>query len=250
MGFAFWKKPAPTWRRGERPIVPEATEKRIKAALQGFREHLKIDRGFTDDTTHGYGNHLGAVLRRVGTAKPSLNQMKDYLLWMRDAGFSFSAQHNSILALEAYSSMRGAEVHFGRQPKPKRVLKGLLTEAEVSRIIQAAGTPRLRAMIAVLAYSGVRCGEFVRIKVEDYDVGANRLRVTLGKNAKDRYVSVPAECTRLVVDYLRTNTLADGDWLFTTLVRGARLASADIRKILHVLSAKAKIGRRVPPHLL
>src|SRR5258706_29336 len=97
-------------------------------------------------------------------------------------------------------------------------------DLKIKRVIHEATTQRLKAMMAVLAYSGVRCGEFVKLRVSDYDVGANDLRVTLGKNRKDRFVRAPAECTRLVVDYLRTTNLSGEDWLFTTVQRGAPLA--------------------------
>ena len=129
------------------------------------------------------------------------------------------------------------------------MLKDLLSEAEVSRIIQAAPTLRLKAMMAVLAYSGVRSGEFVRLRVRDFDGGNNQVYVEQGKNKRDRFVHIPAECTRLVADYLRTTTLAGEDPLFTTVVRNARLATADLRKIVRVLRSKAGIQQRVHPHV-
>lgn len=238
-----------TWRKGERARPGRFLERRIKRAIHDFKVYLRVDCGFTDDTAYGYASHLASAMRRLGRAKLTKRAMRNYLLWMREHGYSYSAQFNTTLAFEAHGRMRGLEVRFGRQPKPKRVLHGLLSEAEVNRIIHAGNTVRLKAMMAVLAYSGVRCGEFVRIKVSDYDVGANHLRVTLGKNKKDRYVRVPAECTRLVVDYLRTTNLSGDDWLFTTVKRGAPLARGDLRKIIRVLGARAGIGRRVYPHL-
>jgi hypothetical protein len=50
---------------------------------------------------------------------------------------------------------------------------------------------RHQSGVRVLACSGVRHGEFARIKDGDCNVGGNHVRVTLGKNKKDRYVSRP-----------------------------------------------------------
>ena len=100
-------------------------ERRIKRAVRDFRAHLRVDCGFTDDTTYGYGNHLAAAMRRLGRAKLTKRAMRNYLLWMREHGYSYSAQFNSTLAFEVHGSMRGLNVRFGRQPKPKPP-KGLL----------------------------------------------------------------------------------------------------------------------------
>lgn len=236
-------------RRTARSNTPLHVDRKIREAIDAFRAHLRVDRGFADDTAYGYCSHLAAALRRLRTTRLTTGAMRRYLLWMRDKGYSFSAQLNTTLAFEAYARMNGRYVRFGRQPKPKRVLKGLLSEAEVNRMIQMAETPRLKAIMAVLAYSGVRCAEFVNLRVDDYDLGANEIRVVLGKNNKDRIVRVSAECTRLVADYLRTTKLTGDDWLFTTVKRGAPLARADLRKIIKVLARHANIGRRVYPHL-
>ena len=42
----------------------------------------------------------------------------------------------------------------------------------------------------------------------------------------------------------------DGAYLFTTVVKGDRLATGDLRKHVRVLARRAEIGRRVYPHLL
>ena len=117
-------------------------------------------------------------------------------------------------------------------------------------MIQATRTIREKAMICLLAYAGIRNNELCNLRLKDVDLGANHLTILGGKNKKDRVVNISAECTRVLIDYLTAHRREPGDFLFSTLAKDHRLATCDLRKMLRVVARRARIGRRVFPHLL
>jgi site-specific recombinase XerD len=63
-------------------------------------------------------------------------------------------------------------------------------------------------------------------------------------------VNISAECTKVLIDYLREQPKQDDDRLFTTLARSNPLAPGDVRKLMRTLARRAGTRRRVYPHLL
>ncbi|MBM4254229.1 MAG: hypothetical protein FJ146_19865 [Deltaproteobacteria bacterium] len=104
--------------------------------------------------------------------------------------------------MEHYCRQRGFTIRLGRPKKPKRVIKGVLTESEVSRLIQSSKNIREKAMICLMAYSGMRNREICSLRVGDVDLGSNRVTVRAGKNNKDRIINISSECTLVLIDYL------------------------------------------------
>lgn len=72
------------------------------------------------------------------------------------------------------------------RPIPRRAPRSL-SEAAVSRLINAAQTPRERAIIQLLYESGCRVGELTEMKVSDIDYEKRRILV-MGKGLKERAV--------------------------------------------------------------
>jgi hypothetical protein len=52
MRLNFWN-PLHPWRKAERIDTSPYFDLKIKRVIHDFRAHLRVDRGFTDDTTHG-----------------------------------------------------------------------------------------------------------------------------------------------------------------------------------------------------
>ena len=181
---------------------------------------------------------------------PDPQDIKKFMLWMHEKNYSYSHIVNTSLAVEHYARLKGMKLELGRPRRPKRIIQNVLSESEVARLIQAAANAREKAMIALLAYSGIRNSELCSLRRKDVDLGANQLKVVAGKGKKDRVVNISGECTRLVIEYLGAFRRSPDDFLFTTLKRDRQLADSDLRKLVRVLARRAKIGRRVFPHLL
>lgn len=120
--------------------------------------------------------------------------IRDFLVEESNRGLSYPTVCNVFYALHNFFSF----LNFGgliqrltpklvhMRPLPKRVPRSL-NEAEVSRLINAAQTPRDRAIILVLYETGCRVGELTQMKVRDIDYEKRRILV-MGKGLKERSV--------------------------------------------------------------
>lgn len=220
-----------------------------KRALTRLRKHLIVDLGLGEITVDGYCRCLEVALKRISAVRPTRQQIRKHVLWMRGENYSYSHVVNTSLSLEHYAALNGITIEIGRPRKPKPLVKDVMSEAEVIRIVQAAKTIRQRAIITALAYSGLRNGELCNLRACDALLGANALKVASGKGSKGRIANIAPECASLLSEYLRSHPRRGDEWLFTTLVRGHKLSGGDLRKIVRVLAQRAGIEKRVFPHL-
>jgi len=223
---------------------------KLDRQMKRFEEYLMVDRGLSKVTASGYCRTVSISLRRMKKYVPKYTNIKEYIGWMYEKKYSYSHVVNSSLGLQHYTAYKGAEVKLARPRKPKRIIKDVLTESEVSRIIMATKSIRAKAIICLLSFSGVRNTELCNLKVQDVDLGANQLTVRDGKNRQDGVINISAECTKILIEYLRMFPREGEEFLFTTVVRKRQLSGGDVRKTLRVAAYRAKIGRRVYPHLL
>lgn len=199
--------------------------------LKRYRSYLIVDRGLSALAADGYCRCMAPALKRMKGNEPTPHRIRKHILWMRECGYSYSHVVNTSLALEHWSAMRGVPIRLGRPRKPKHIVVGVLSESEVSRLINAHPDARRRAIVALLAYSGIRNAELCKLRVDDIDLAANTVRVRGGKNVKDRQIAISSECARSVLEYLQAYPRLASKPLFTTLARGASLQQADVRKI-------------------
>jgi integrase/recombinase XerD len=223
---------------------------KLKNQVKKFEEYLIVDKGLGKVTVSGYCRTLSIALRRMRKFCPEYPHVKKFMLWMHQKDYSYSHIVNTSLAIEHYAKFKGQDIKIGRPRKPKRVIQDILSESEVSRLIQAARGIREKSIICLLAYSGIRNNELCNLRAKDVDLGANHITVLGGKNRKDRIVNISAECAKTLFEYLRTYRREHRDFLFTTITANSQLATCDVRKLLRGVARRAKIGRRVFPHLL
>jgi len=217
--------------------------------IKKYREYLIVDVGLAPVTVGGYCRSLSIALRRMRKFCPQAEDIRQFVLWMHEKQFSYSHIVNTSRAVEHYAQSKGINVRLGRPRRPKTLIQNTLSEAEISRLIQATRSTREKAIICLLAYSGARNNELCNIRRKDIDLGANQLKVIGGKNRKDRVVNISAECTRVLIEYLGAYRLQPDDFLFVTLEKENQLSTSDIRKIVRVLARRANLGKRVFPHL-
>ena len=223
---------------------------KIKNVIRKYQEHLVVDSGLGRTTVDGYARSLSIALRRMRKFAPKPAEIKRHILWMHTRNYSYSHIVNTSIAIEHYAKMKGITVKIGRPRKPRRVIKDILTESEVSRIIQSTRNLREKAIVCLLAYSGMRNREVCNLMVRELDLGSNRVIVLAGKNKKDRVINISSDCTKVLIEYLKSYARNDNEFLFTTLSRRNQLTPGDLRKILRTVAARQLGTRRVYPHLL
>lgn len=222
----------------------------LREKMSEFEKFLLVKKGIGYVTIVGYKGSARRLIKSVKTLMPNHDQVINYIVRMHEKEYSYSHIVNTSLALEWYMDFIGNPIKLGRPKKPNHIIKDTLSEAEVTLLIDASKNVREKAIISILAYSGIRNKELCNLRVCDVNLGDNMVRVIEGKNKKDRMIHISGDCTRVLIDYLNQYPRQASDQMFTTLKKGGRYYQSDLRKLVHVLAKRAKLNKRVYPHLL
>ena len=138
-------------------------------------------------------------------------------------------------------------------PKKTHRLPTILSQEEVARLIDAAGTPFHRTLLITLYATGLRCAELTRLKVSDVDSQRMVIRVQGGKWRKDRDVMLSPKLLEELRKHWHRLRKKPTDWLFP----GNRWHTAhypiDMKTVWHACDGAAKradLKKAVHPHTL
>ncbi|MBI5552202.1 MAG: tyrosine-type recombinase/integrase [Desulfobacterales bacterium] len=221
----------------------------LKERMEAFSGHLMVMKGCGKGTINNYRKLVSLMLRDLGTLDPSHAQVQQRVAKVYGQGYSYYHLTNVIRAAEAYMTFLGNPIKFGRPKKPKVIVKDALTEAEVSVIIAACRGIREKAMIALLAYTGLRNQELCDLRVRDIDMGHNLVHVLNGKGSKGRTVCMSGDCTQVLLQYLSIFPRTADDYLFTTIRQRAKYSTWALRRLVKRIVARTGCKKRVHPHL-
>jgi len=215
--------------------------------MEDFKKFLFIKKGLQEVTVLGYIEGIKRLEKKLGE-KPSNSQIEEYIYQMYNSTYSYSYKTNTALAIEHYTEHLGRPLKLGRQKKPRTIIKDTLTEAEITKMIFCCKNLKEKAIISLLAYSGIRNKELCDLRVENFDCNRNQIRVLQGKGLKDGISQISAHCSKILQQYIYEFDLDEEDFMFYTY-QGNQYTSWALRKRVKVISARAKIVKRVYPHL-
>jgi integrase/recombinase XerD len=226
-----------------------ATRHSIEPTLVRFARHLHARRGLCEVTVHNYVSAIRRLAPLIGI-KPTPKAIEQHIERMHKSGASYSHIVNTSIALESYCAFAGRPIKLGRPRKPRHLVRGTLSEAEITLLIAAARTLRDRAMIATLAYAGLRNRELCRLRIRDVDLAGQTLHVQATKTQKDRYTHIAAPCVSVLAEYMRERGGQVSDMLFVCLRSGRPYRQQNLRKTIRTAARRAHLKKRVYPHLL
>lgn len=218
--------------------------------LDRFANHLLVKRGLGAVTIHGYHGGMRRFFSHTNKLIPTETHIAKYITMFHAKKYSYSYIVNTSLAIERYMEFLGKPIKLGKPRKPKRTIMDTMSEAEIARLLGATKSIREKALISLVAYSGVRSRELCNLKVSDINFASSSILVRSGKGNKDRIVCVASECLDLVQRYVQTYPRSYADFLFSTLKRQRQYQTGDLRKLIRVVAARAGLERRIYPHLL
>lgn len=144
-------------------------------------------------------------------------------------------------------------------PKALKKIPKFLSEEETRSLLEAGlerSEPlrsRDQAMLETLYSSGLRVEELTGLNAGDVDFYGGTLRV-FGKGSKERIVPLGERAADALHEYQRQRRIVgqtvDSSTPLFLNVRGTRLSSRGVRKILLRWTQAAGLGRSVHPHLL
>ena len=141
------------------------------------------------------------------------------------------------------------QIPFPKRPRP---LPTVLSQEEVTRLIDSAGNLMHPAMLMTLYGTGVRRAELCQLRVEDIDSKRMVIRVRHGKGGRDRDVLLSTKLLETLRAYWRW--MKPKTYLFPGTVNNWRADVPITTKVVWMAVDEARkragIQKRVSPHTL
>jgi site-specific recombinase XerD len=251
----------------------------IPRLLEHFGETLRLQKGLTASTVETYLRDLldfRSFLQRLGqrlgrpidldTAERA--SVRAYLADLHRRGNSprTSARRlSSLRAFYRYLVSRGllerSPVRAVASPRYSQPLPGFLTVDEAFGLMESPpeGTllgARTKAILELLYASGIRVSEAAGLRISDLDLARGSFKV-LGKGRKERIAFLTPAAVEALTGYLRlwepvrrsAGHGLDSGPLFLGL-RGTRLGTRSLQRLVSKSAAQANLNRPVSPHTL
>jgi integrase/recombinase XerD len=124
----------------------------------------------------------------------------------------------------------------------------VLTQEEVTRLLDAAPGAKYKAALSVAYGAGLRASEVVSLKVCDVDSARVMLRVEQGKGRKDRHAMLSPLLLELLREWWRIGR--PKAWLFPGQNPVNPMTARQLNRICHTAAQLAEINKRVSLHTL
>ena len=195
----------------------------IDEVIRAFQAHIARTRGTPHSGQHAQGRYVRAFLAQVfGDGQIDLRAIAaaDGILYITSLAGRYrpSTVSNARAALRAFfrflrvQGVRDDRLEDALPPAAsKRRLVGLprhIEAAQLERLLSTLDgstptTKRDRAMILCVARLGLRCGEVVRICLDDIDWRAAVLHVRSRKTGHGASLPIPPDVGAAIIDYLQ-----------------------------------------------
>lgn len=237
----------------------------LDTAIADFLQHLKLERGLSDNTVMAYRRDLTAfalassakevsgvtaaiVTKYFGTLSQSgsrpatiarkLSSLKQFFAYFIDLNL---VSENPV---QAYSA-----------PKIARYHPDYLSPREIEKIIAATDSfgplaKRNRAVIEVLYGCGLRLSELINLKVDDIEFGAGFVRVT-GKGNKQRLVPIGSFAREAVEAYLDSLEGKEKRSSAATVFAGRggkKFSRSGMWKVVKMVVKRVGLTKKITPH--
>jgi integrase/recombinase XerD len=250
----------------------------VDRAVEGYLEHLTVERGLAANTLAAYRRDLDRYVafaeslgvRDPGTVGPE--HVAGFLVAIRTgqdgaSPLTASSAARTVVAVRGFhrfllhegltDSDPAQEVH--PPPAPKRLPKAIPV-ADVERLIEAAsvgrapGSIRDRAVLELLYGSGARISEAVGLDIDDLDLVDGSITLH-GKGGKERLVPLGRYAVEALDAYLvRVRPGLAGRGAGTPAVfcntRGGRLSRQSAWTLLRAAARRAGLADTISPHTL
>ena len=177
---------------------------RVKQVIEYLKEHeLTDDKKLTKNCLINYKKSLAYNNKiSVATKNKQLMTAKRFLQILYNA---------SLIPFDATTDITGRQIKgFSQSKKHKKYgLKTSEVEA-ICQYLQSSSDTRLKAILSLLIYQGMRLIEISRLDIEDFDVKHMSLRV-LGKGKDDKEaIRLHKQTTIALTDYIKASQLKTG----------------------------------------
>lgn len=236
-----------------------------------FLDHLRIERGLSENTLYAYGGDLAALtayLKDRGVHRwedASLETFRGYFHELEAAHLSAGSRARRMASLRSFMRFlerrgvvkRNAAARL-KTPRGDQRLPRVLSTEEVERLLAAPDPTtalgrRNRALLEVFYATGLRVSELTGLLLKQLHLEEGAV-VVLGKGNKERLVPLgdwAAEALRVYLEQGRPRLVGrpSPPHVFVNH-RGRPLSRQGVWKLIRALAVRAGIQQPITPHML
>lgn len=231
--------------------------------LENYRNYLKYDRAYSDNTVGAYMNDLNKYeeFLKKDILESDTEDLEKYLKYIKNLESTTVAHKiTSIKSYFNYNIKRGIvsvnPADKVSRPKLTKHLPEYLTEEEVGKLLDVeVKSPydyRNKTILELLYSSGIRISELVNIKTPNYDSEECLIRI-MGKGSKERIVPLGDYAVNIMNDYMNNYrpliNKKHTDYVFINN-RGDKISRQFIFKVIKKEALKKGIKKDISPHTL
>jgi len=218
---------------------------------QEYVSSLRL-KNYSPKTIKQYTNSVANFAKYFNKSPELLGpkEIKQYLLYLIDEKqSSWSHYRQTICGLRfLYSKVLQHEWMTEHIPFPRRgrSLPSYLTPEEVRKVLSVIENPKHKMMLETIYATGLRCGELVRLKVEDIDSKRDVIIVRDGKGNKERLTLLGEKLLFKLRNYYRQ--YKPKEWLFEGIKGNAKESVP--QKACNRAEELSGVSKKVTPHVL
>lgn len=231
--------------------------------LENYRNYLKYERAYSDNTVGAYMNDLNKYEEylKKDILESDTEDLEKYLKYIKNLESTTVAHKiTSIKSYFNYNIKRGIvsvnPADKVSRPKLTKHLPEYLTEEEVGKLLDVeVKSPydyRNKTILELLYSSGIRISELVNIKTPNYDSEECLIRI-MGKGSKERIVPLGDYAVNIMNDYMNNYrpliNKKHTDYVFINN-RGDKISRQFIFKVIKKEALKKGIKKDISPHTL
>jgi len=245
---------------------------KFKQVFAAFVEITAIAKEETIQLPKGYLEKLHRLRYSESTIRTYTKYFKDFLIAFKDdkileievdeintyishlineKNISSSQQNQRINAIKFYyEKVLGREKIYCNIDRPRKETKlpVVLSKSEVKSIILNCNNIKHKCILSLIYSAGLRRSELISLKMTDIISERGLIFIRGAKGKKDRYSLLsPGIINRLRIYYKEYKPEV---WLFEGTKAQSQYSATSIANILKRASFKAKIKRRITPHML
>lgn len=214
-------------------ILINSPQQTRKSYLSSFKKFL----AFCNE--HDYNDvYSNEVIREY-----LLERMSNKMNWK-----TVNIDHSALKKYVSVVSGKDWDVDMLPRPKAEQSLPDVLSQNEVSRLIDSAGLLKYKMLFLFMYATGLRLGEVSNIRIKDIDSDRLQIKVVKGKGKKDRLVDVPIELIEVLREYYRI--YKPKDILFYGSTPEEEMKNRTVQQAVKSAAKRAGILKDVTPHTL
>ena len=212
--------------------------------LKKLKQELEI-RNFSKRTIKSYTHHVRKFLEYSKNKGLNEKIVKDFVQQEIKIKNPSTVAHSIFAISFFFERVLDQKITLPR-PKRNKTLPDILTIGEIKKLIENTSNIKHKLIIKLLYGCGLRVSEIINLKKDNLNFEEGLIHIKLAKGKKDRFVKIPDSLVEGLTNYCKLN---GGEVLFPSN-RGGKLTTATVQSILKNAGRKAKIKKRVYPHLL